>query len=64
MLGKNYASERGAMWLVHYDCIKARFLQDMAENVSEDTYKISWEVLRVFEEYATKYFESLTEETV
>lgn len=48
-------------WFAHYEIIKSKFLEEMVKYVSDDTYKISWEVLRVFAEYAQKHFESLTE---
>ena len=53
--------ELSAEWFAHYDIIKSQFLTEMIKYVSDDTYKISWEVLRVFAEYAQKHFESLTE---
>ena len=48
-------------WFTHYNIIKSKFLSEMVKYVSDETYKISWEVLRVFAEYAQKHFESLTE---
>lgn len=48
-------------WERHFEAIKNKCLEEMVRYVSEDTYKISYEVLRVFKEYADKYFESLTE---
>lgn len=53
--------EASVVWFTHYDIIKTQFLSEMVKYVSDDTYKISWEVLRVFAEYAQKHFESLTE---